>query len=326
MRASGRASAVAHANIALCKYWGKQLGGDHLAAVPSLSLTLEALATRTTVHFDAGLPEDDISIDGRPAGSRESARVRALLDRVRARGGLQSRARVVSSNDFPTAAGLASSASGFAALALASLAAAGLPHGPELVSRLARESSVSAARSAFGGFATLAAGAEAAAPLAVPNPDDYSLVIAVTARGPKSVGSSEGMELTRSTSPYYGEWVRTSPGVFEEVRTGLLQGDLARAGAAMEHSTLLMHACMMSARPGLIYWRPATLAALAQVRQLQGSGLEAFFTMDAGPHVKVLTRPARAERVAAALKATPGVERVIVSGPGQAARRVEAQS
>jgi diphosphomevalonate decarboxylase len=113
-----RAVARAHANIALAKYWGKLESGKNLPAVPSLSLTLDALETTTTVEFDPALSEDELVLDGRPAREKEKLRVVGLLDQVRAAGNFGVRARVTSANSFPTAAGLASSASGFAALAL----------------------------------------------------------------------------------------------------------------------------------------------------------------------------------------------------------------
>src|SRR5215471_14949637 len=121
-----RAVARAHANIALAKYWGKLQVGNNLPAVPSLSLTLDALETTTTVEFDPNLAEDELVLDGRPARDKEKLRVVKLVDQVRAAAGITARARVTSANSFPTAAGLASSASGFAALALAASQAAGV--------------------------------------------------------------------------------------------------------------------------------------------------------------------------------------------------------
>ncbi|HEU4534157.1 MAG TPA: diphosphomevalonate decarboxylase, partial [Polyangiaceae bacterium] len=155
---SRAAAARAHPNIALAKYWGKAEGTANAPAVPSLSVTLAGLATTTRVRFDPGLAADALVLNGREAGGRELERAKTLLDRVRARAGLACPALVESANDFPTASGLASSASGFAALALAAWHAAGLEPSPEGVSDLARRSSASAARSVYGGFVELPAG------------------------------------------------------------------------------------------------------------------------------------------------------------------------
>ena len=112
-----RATAVAHPNVALIKYWGKRDTEQNLPATGSLSITLGGMQTRTRVEFDDKLAEDHFILDGRevPAGGR----VGACLDELRARADSETRCRVDSTNDFPTGAGLASSASGFAALVLA---------------------------------------------------------------------------------------------------------------------------------------------------------------------------------------------------------------
>jgi diphosphomevalonate decarboxylase len=319
----GGCRVVAHSNIALAKYWGKRDVERNLPDVPSLSLTLAALSTTTSVRFDATAAEDDVMLDGVPAEQGTRAKVTALLDRVRREAGLSSRAIVVSTNDFPTASGLASSASGFAALALAALGAAGLSWSPSAVSALARASSVSAARSVFGGFVTLDAGAAQADPLEV-DASKLRMVIAITTAGPKKIGSTQGMLHTQRTSPYYDAWRTTAPRIYADLRAALLVGDFERVGAAMEQSTLCMHASMFAAAPGLIYLNPSTLAAIDVVRALRARGIFAYFTMDAGPHVKVLTLADQAIAVRRELETVPGVQKVVVSSAGGNARVTEA--
>ena len=319
------AHAIAHANIALAKYWGKADVARNLPAVPSLSLTLDALRTFTRVRFDAGLGDDRVELDGAVAEGKARDRVVALLDRVRAEAGLDARAQVESVNDFPTAAGLASSASGFAALALAARAAAGLPEDPSRVSDLARASSASAARSVYGGWGALGAGATSADRVAGPEQLSVCMWVAITVKGPKDVGSTEGMEHTRATSPYYPVWVHHAPVLFEEVRRAVLERDFPTLGAAMEQSALMMHASMLAARPAIRYFAPATLAAMDAVRALRKGGIAAYYTMDAGPHVKVLCQLERADEVGHALASVPGVERAIRCLPGPDARLVSAE-
>jgi diphosphomevalonate decarboxylase len=320
---SGSALAVAHANIALAKYWGKAPDGANLPAVPSLSLTLEGLRTRTRVTVDAALPEDELVLDGEPATGRAKERVARLLAEVRSLAGTEARAHVDSANDFPTAAGLASSASGFAALAVAASHAYGLALSAREQSAMARRASASAARSLFGGYVALGARAESAEPVLSGAEFPLRMLIAVTVRGPKSVGSTEGMQRTRDTSPYYQGWLAAAPEVFERAKRAVLARDLEALGTAMEESALMMHASMLAARPAIVYFAPATLGAMAAVRALRQAGTLAYFTMDAGPHVKVLTRAADEAAVTAALLAVPGVERVIPSGPGDGARLLD---
>jgi diphosphomevalonate decarboxylase len=319
----GSCRALAHSNIALAKYWGKRDVARNLPDVPSLSMTLAALTTIPQVEFDPRASADEVWLNGKLQEPAACTKVVALLDRVRAAAGLQSRARVRSQNDFPTASGLASSASGFAALAVAASGAAGSRPTAAELSDLARSASVSAARSIFGGFAAIEAGASCAQQLQVPGAaQDLMMVVAVTDPGPKAVGSTSAMQQTQHSSPYYASFRESAPLAYQEVRAALLDGDLERLGEAMEHSTLLMHACMLAARPALLYWNAATVAALQCVRELRRAGTLVYFTIDAGPHVKALTTRAQSARVSAALQAVPGVQRVIASGIGDGARVV----
>jgi diphosphomevalonate decarboxylase len=323
------ARARARANIALAKYWGKSDVELNLPAVPSISLTLDGLVTDTSVTFEEGLAKDEIHLDGRLASDKEAKRVVELLDRVRAAARLTLRARVETENRFPTAAGLASSASGFAALAGAAARAAQLRWGNKKLSAVARRSSASAARSIFGGFAELPAGTPghddlAARPLVEADHWDVALVVAVMGEGPKKVGSTEGMERSRTTSPFYEAWVEKAPKLASEVRRGLKQRDLSRLGPAMEQSTMAFHSCALTARPSIVYWQPQTLAALAVVRDLRDRrGIQAWATMDAGPHVKVLCEGADVRKVQHALRRAEGVERTIVARPGAGLELVE---
>jgi diphosphomevalonate decarboxylase len=315
------ATARARANIALAKYWGKVDARFNLPAVPSISMTLDPLVTETRIEFLPDLVQDEFSLNGEPALVAELGRTSQLLDRVRDEAGLSLRARVASKNHFPTASGLASSASGFAALAAAARAAAGLPFDAAKVSALARRSSASAARSVFGGFVELPAGTPgddslAARPLFGPDHMPLAIVVAVTAEGRKAVGSTDGMTHTRLTSPYYEAWVQAAPALAEEVRLGLDTRDLGRIGQAMEQSTLAMHACGFAAAPGLVYWQPPTLAALLRVRELRSEGIEVYATMDAGPHLKALCHAADAVAVSQALSKVPGVLRTLLAGAG----------
>ncbi|HPC84265.1 MAG TPA: diphosphomevalonate decarboxylase [Thermoanaerobaculaceae bacterium] len=319
------AIAVAHPNVALVKYWGKRDRVLNLPAVGSISVTLAGLSTVTRVCFDGTLERDEVIVEGLPGGEA-GARVAAFLDLVRGMAGVDAHARVESRNDFPTGAGLASSASAFAALALAATRAAGLKLSRRELSILARRGSGSAARSVFGGFVEWhrgerGDGLDAFAEQLLPE-DAWPLVVlvAVTSQMPKPVGSTEGMELSRLTSPFWPAWVESAPAMLAAMREAIAARDLARVGELAEHSCLAMHAVAMSARPGLVYWNAATVAAMHAVRELRRAGVEAYFTVDAGPQVKVLAAPGDAGRVREVLGAVPGVERVIDSGPGPEAR------
>ncbi len=323
-----RSTVLAHPNIALSKYWGKRDGGGNVPAVPSLSVTLEGMSTRTTVRFGEDLAVDRFVLDGAEIRGEVRDRVSQLLDRVRVAAGDERRADVVSRNDFPTASGLASSASGFAALALAAVRAAGLDWDAGRVSDLARRSSASAARSLFGGFVELdprtvgsdldVLGASCVAPVAHL---DLVVLVCVTSERAKALGSTGGMRATAERSPYYRAWLDEAPRLHERLRAALLARDFEAMGYCAEASALAMHASAIAA--GVVYWNGATVDALAAVRGLRAGGLAAFSTVDAGPHVKVLTASADVDVVERTMRAVPGVLRVLRATPGEGARVVE---
>ncbi len=318
------ATAQAQPNIALVKYWGKRNAPLNLPASGSLSLTLESLWTRTRVAFDAALAHDELVLNDAAA---PLARAAACLDELRRRAAVELYARVDSRNNFPTAAGLASSASGCAALVQAASVALGLRLERRELSTVARLGSGSAARSLFGGFVAMAAGVRAdgadacAEPLLAASQWPLVVVIAVTSRQAKATGSSAGMEISRLSSPFYAEWLDSSAADLAAARRAVLERDFTALGAISEHSCLKMHAVMLSSRPALLYWNGATVACLQRVRALrEQEGLAVFFTVDAGPQVKAVCRPDDAPRVAAALQQVPGVERVLRSALGEGAR------
>ena len=311
-----RAVVRAHANIALAKYWGKADVAKNLPAVPSLSLTLAGMRTTTEVWFSPELAADELTLGGAELLGKPLARASKLLSEVRSLAGVSLFARVRSHNDFPTASGLASSASGFAALALAAVRALNLELPIERVSALARAASASAARSLFGGYAELGAGAESAARVAGPEHWPLCMLVAVTSEAAKDTGSTDGMQHTARTSPYYASWVADAPRLFAEAKAAVLAKDFERLAPAAEQSALAMHASMLAASPALIYFRPATLAVIETVRAARRAGVAACFTIDAGPHVKVLVEPGGVASMKQRLAAVDGVLRVLESEPG----------
>jgi diphosphomevalonate decarboxylase len=319
------ATAWAHTNIALVKYWGKRASGAglNLPATGSLSMTLDGFGTTTTVELTRDA-RDTFVLDDDENG--EDVRVSAFLDLVRARARRHERARVTSRNQVPTAAGLASSASAFAALALAATRAYDLELVPRDLSILARHGSGSAARSIFGGFVLMHKGARDdgldcfAEP--VPTPMQARLVVVRCGAGKKAVGSRSGMELARATSPMFAVWTESHGIDLLEATDALKQGDLSKLGDVMEFSTHKMHSTTFTARPGFWYWNPVTLAVLAEVKSLRDRGTGAWATMDAGPHVKVLCAPVDAANIARHLEGLHGVVGVDVTGLGGPARIV----
>jgi diphosphomevalonate decarboxylase len=320
----GKATAVAHPNIAFIKYWGKTDERLNLPANPSLSMNLAALMTVTTVEFRPGLPRDAVAIDGQAATGQACARVVHHLDRVRLLAGINERAMVVSRNDFPAGTGLASSASGFAALSLAATQAAGLQLDEASLSRLARRGSGSACRSVPSGFTLWEGdsdeGSYARQVVAPEHWDLVDLVVVVSSRH-KAISSYDGHGLA-PTSPFHAARLAAVADLLVTVEAGLRQRDLATMGPAIEADALAMHGVMMTSSPALLYWEPATMAVLHALNSWRQAGLKVYFTMDAGPNVHCFCESGDADIVEARLQEVPGVQYVLKSGPGGGVRLV----
>ncbi len=312
-------TAIARPNIALIKYWGKRDIESNLPAVGSISITLRELHTRMHVELDGALPTDVLTINDAP-DTKMLPRLSACLDRVA--GPERASARIVSTCNFPIAAGLASSASSFAALTVAAAAAAGKSCDiGELVS-LAGQASGSAARSLLGGFVELENVADGISCTRICDADAWPLtvVVAITESGPKAVGSTEAMEISRKTSPFYSNWIEQQEEDLTTARTAIANRDFEKLAAIAEHNCLKMHSIMWASRPPMVYWNAATMRCLQTVRKLQGQGIGVFFTIDAGPQVKAVCMPGHAAAVEEALQATDGVVSIMTTGLGAGAQ------
>lgn len=316
-----RATAKAQPNIALIKYWGKRDTNRNLPAVGSISVTLDELFTTMTVEFDGALDVDELHVNGQSAPSL-LPRVALCLDRVL--GTSRLRARVDSASNFPIAAGLASSASSFAALVVAAAAAGERARTTDELAALAGQASGSAARSLYGGFVELQNVDDTIAVRTILDGEAWPLrvIVAVTSTAPKPVSSGEAMEASRRTSPFYTRWVEEQDMDLATARDAIAVRDFGKLGSIAEHNCLKMHSVMWASRPPVVYWSAATLACLERVRKLQADGVAAFFTIDAGPQVKVICEPGDESQVVDALSGTPGVESVLVSGIGAGAALV----
>lgn len=317
------ATAQAHPNIALIKYWGNRDEALRLPVNGSLSMNLAGLFTRTTVSFQPSLGMDELIINGHELMGKSLERVSAILDLVRQSAGLGFRAEVVSENNFPIGAGIASSASAFAALAVAATQAAGLEWSEAALSRLARLGSGSAARSIPAGFVEwqMGTGDGDSIAVSIAPPEHWALAdcVAIVATGHKSIGSTEGHALAAS-SPLQAARVADAPRRLEACRQAILTCDFERLAAIIEHDSDLMHAVMMTSQPALFYWQPATLLVMEAVREWRRAGLAVAYTVDAGPNIHVLCLQSAAAAVAERLGQIPGVTQVLQAQIGGPAR------
>lgn len=319
-------TARANPNIAFIKYWGNRNDSLRLPENGSISMNLDGLETRTKVHFNETFLEDNILINGVTAEATARARVVKMLDETRAIAGIPFFAMVESNNNFPTGSGVASSASGFAALAIAATKAAGLYLDEPALSRLARRSSGSACRSIPGGFVEWAAGTgdadSYAVSIAPPEYWDLADCIAVISIEPKVTSSTEGHTLAW-TSLLQSARVEDAPRRLYICRHAILNRDFAALAEIVETDSNLMHAVMMTSRPPLFYWQPATLVVLQAVREARAKGLPVCSTIDAGPNVHIICTRSAAEETAKLMGSIPGVREVRLAKVGGPATIVE---
>ena len=314
------ASARAHSNIAFIKYWGNR---DHTLRLPansSLSMNLAALHTTTTAQWSADFPHDSLRINGEPATDAALLRVSAHLDVLRKRFGLDMPAQVVSRNNFPMGAGIASSASAFAALTVAAVAALGRRLPERELTTLARLGSGSAARSIPGGFVEWHAADDHADSFAktIAPPDHWQLVdvVAILSRQHKRVGSTAG-HASADSSIYQPARVETAAQRLDEAKQALKTRDFKRLAPVIEADSDLMHAVMMTSQPPLFYWQPLSLAVMQAVRGWrENDGLRVCYTLDAGPNVHCICVADDAHAVADKLRGlSPDIE-IMASGGG----------
>lgn len=309
------ATAKAHPNIALIKYWGNRDDVLRLPANGSISFNLEALTTRTTVIWTS-VPETQrhmLMINNIPIPTPGSRRVGAFLDLVREMAGLDLHAEVISENNFPHGAGIASSASAFAALALAATKAAGLELNEAMLSRLARRGSGSACRSVPGGYVEWYVGESDldsyASTIAPASHWDLMDCIAITSATHKAIGSTEG-HARAHTSSIQASRVADTPRRLAICRNAILQRDFEALAEITEYDSRLLHAVMMTSSPPLFYRLNATLRAITHVQAARKAGLPACTTVDAGPNVHVICEASAISEVESLLRSIPGVDEV----------------
>lgn len=322
-------TAKVNSNIALVKYWGKR---DEKLILPNnsnISVAYDKLNTITTVEFDPKYEKDIFILDGKEiAEGSVLEKTISHLNKIREKANIETKAKIASQNNFPTAAGLASSASGFSALAFAGSKAAGLDLDLKELSILSRLSgSGSASRSLHGGFVEWQKGEKEdgsdSYAFQIEKPDywpEFRIIVTIVSMSAKKVSSTKGMNATMGTCPMYQGWLDTIEQDLEMVRKGIAQKNFTKVGKTAENNCLKMHATMITTNPPLIYWEPDTLRIMKAVQDWREEGLESYFTIDAGPQVKILCLEKDAQKIEKRLQNIQGVKQTIVCEVGGEAK------
>jgi diphosphomevalonate decarboxylase len=321
-----KSTARANTNIALIKYWGKRDEKLFLPMNSSLSITLNNFYTITSVEFKEELKEDVLILNHIRGSARELMKVSSFLDIIRERANVMLYANIITENHVPTAAGFASSASGYAALTAAATKAIGLTLSDEELSRIARQGSGSASRSIYGGYVEwkkgwLADGTDSfARQILDENSWRLSILSVVITSVKKRVSSREGMKRTVETSPFYKGWLDTVENDMHVAKKAIGNRDFISLGEVLEENAMKMHATMLGAKPPIIYWEGGTMDVIHCIHELRKDGIPAYVTIDAGPNVKVLCQPDYEEKVVKVLLELGSVLSVIPCYPGEGVR------
>ncbi len=286
------AEAYAPSNIALSKYWGKRDLPLNLPLNSSLSISLREWGSTTRIKpSEDGTDRIWLNGEALAAEAGVASKVFRFIDRIRR--GADQPLWVETENTIPTAAGLASSASGFAALTAAVDQAFQLNLPKPTLSMMARMGSGSASRSLWHGFVRWNRGEAADGSDSVAHCLDvhwpaFRIAIIPVDTGPKSQSSRDGMNHTVATSPLFAQWPDTAEADCATIERAVRDQDFTTLGQTAEANALAMHATMMAARPSLSYLKPESWAVLETLWAARADGLEAYATMDAGANVKLI--------------------------------------
>ncbi|MCX6801065.1 MAG: diphosphomevalonate decarboxylase [Candidatus Diapherotrites archaeon] len=322
----------ANANIALTKYWGKKDAALKTPWNSSTSVTLEGLETTTTVDFDKQYKKDIFILDGKECAEEtdEYKEVKEQLDIIRKKAKMNLKAKVVSKNDFPTAAGFASSASGLAALTFGAAKAAGLNLSVEELSKISRMGSGSASRSLIDGFAIWhkgerADGEDSFAEQIAPKEfwPEFRILGCVISKKAKKIKSRAGMAQSVKTSPIFKQWYEHAEIDAQKMVELIKKKDFVALGELAQHNCILMHACAMTTLPPIIYWAPGSLEVMHRVLELQDEGVKCYFTLDGGPQVKIICLEKDVPKIKEEIKKLEGVHEIIECKPGLGPREVK---
>ncbi|GKQ42677.1 diphosphomevalonate decarboxylase [Companilactobacillus sp. RD055328] len=312
-----KVTAIAHTNIALIKYWGKKDEALRLPYTDSLSLTLDDFYTETSVTVS---DEDQFFLDGELKSNADSQRVFNFLNYFRLKYNVKNSFLIESNNHVPNSAGLASSSSAFAALSGALAKASNLDLSLKELSQLARVGSGSASRSIYGGFVQWHAGHDDESSFAEQFDDasnsDINILSVIVNKNKKNISSTEGMNRTRMTSPFYKIWPDVVEHDLIKIKPAIKNNDIRTIGEISEHNAMEMHALTMSANPPFTYFDPETIEIMNIISNMRNENISVYFTIDAGPNVKVICHKKDVTLIKEKLEQQLANARIIITKPG----------
>jgi len=322
-------TAKAHPNIAFIKYWGNQDDSLRLPSNGSISMNLANLSTTTTVSINPKLNSDQLELNGTTQKGPTLGRTQQYLNLIRKIFKREGFLEIKSTNNFPISAGIASSASAFAALSIAIAHLYRLHLQQKELSAIARLGSGSACRSIPPGYCEWETGSSHEQSFAITIAPEYHWrlwdCIALVKSKPKNVSSTKGHSKADSSPLQHARIMDTSRRL-DICRNAIINKDFGALSEIIELDSNIMHAVMMTSKPPIMYWKPTSLLIMHEVKKMRQKGIAAAYTLDAGSNVHVICTEASYEKVEANLQDIPGVIKILKSPTGGGACLIQSTS
>ena len=310
--------AIAHPNFALIKYWGKSDASNNLPDMSSISITIDTLFSTAKVSFDSSLKKDLWVLND--IEQESLGQIKPTMNYLRSFKPVKYFCVIESTNNFPTAAGLASSASGVASIVVAINELFNLNLSEKELINAAILGSGSAPRSLYSGFVYLNKKNYSCETILDSNQWPLKIIICQTSSDRKLVSSRDGMRISKSTSSYYKDWVNDQDNDIKKALKAIKMKDFDLLGEVSEDNCKKMHKVMETSSPPLIYRNATSHLCIQKIEEMKVNGIGIFHTIDAGPQVKIICKAQHADQVISEMKSIPNIQDIIEVNIGQGAR------
>ena len=310
--------AIAHPNFALIKYWGKSDASNNLPDMSSISITIDTLFSTAKVSYDSTLKKDLWILND--IEQESLGQIKPTMNYLKSFKPVKDFCVIESTNNFPTAAGLASSASGVASIVVAINELFNLNLSEKELINAAILGSGSAPRSLYSGFVYLNKKNYSCETILDSNQWPLKIIICQTSSDRKLVSSRDGMRISKSTSSYYKDWVNDQDNDIKKALKAIKMKDFDLLGEVSEDNCKKMHKVMETSNPPLIYRNATSHLCIQKIEEMKVNGIGIFHTIDAGPQVKIICKAQHADQVISEMKSIPNIQDIIEVNIGQGAR------
>ena len=310
--------AIAHPNFALIKYWGKSDVLNNLPDMSSISITIDTLFSTAKVSFDSSLKKDLWVLNN--IEQESLGQIKPTMNYLKSFKSVKDFCVIESTNNFPTAAGLASSASGVASIVIAINELFNLQLSEKELINAAILGSGSAPRSLYSGFVYLNKKNYSCETILDGNEWPLKIIICQTSSDRKLVSSRDGMRISKSTSSYYKDWVNDQNNDIKQALKAIKMKDFDMLGEVSEDNCKKMHKVMETSKPPLIYRNATSHLCIQKIEEMKVNGIGIFYTIDAGPQVKIICKDQYTDQVISEMKSIPNMQDIIEVNIGQGAR------